>query len=229
LTALLDTIVAAFERARDPVAAEPMARYMRNQFPFLGIGTPARRALLRATLTAPDARRIDRVQLLALVGSLWDKPEREYQYAACDLLVRGVKVLTTADLPAIETCIISKSWWDTVDALATSVVGPIVLADRESGDRTIDRWIASDDVWLARAAILHQNKWKAATDEPRLFSLCLARSSDSEFFLRKAIGWALREYSRTAPEAVRSFVAEHDEQLSGLSKREGLKRLARGR
>jgi 3-methyladenine DNA glycosylase AlkD len=136
--------------------------------------------------------------------------------------------LTSADLPAIARLIITKSWWDTVDALAISVVGPIVLTDRSAGDHVTDDWIRSDDMWLARAAILHQNKWKTATDEPRLFAFCLAHAAETDFFYRKAIGWALREYSKTAPDAVREFIAAHDDELSGLSKREGMKVLNRG-
>ena len=107
-------------------------------------------------------------------------------------------------------------------------MGPVVLADRSSGDPTIDEWIASEDLWLARSAILHQNKWKTATDEPRLFAMCLARADERDFFIRKAIGWALREYSKTAPDAVRAFVAAHEGELSGLTRREALKRLTRG-
>ncbi len=218
-------VVAAFAPAADPAAAAPMAKYMRDQFPFLGIGTRPRRALQRTVFAG---RRPDHDELLATATALWERPEREYQYAACDLLVRNAAQLTAVDLPFVERLITTKSWWDTVDVLAISVVGPVVLADRSSGDPTIDEWIASDDLWLARTAILHQNKWKTATDEPRLFAMCLARADERDFFIRKAIGWALREYSKTAPDAVRAFVAAHEAELSGLTRREALKRLTRG-
>lgn len=217
-------IVEAFEAARDPAAAEPMAHYMRDQFKFLGISSPARRALQRAALAGTKPGRDD---LLASADALWRRPEREYQYAACDLLIAHVKQLTSADLETIGSLIVTKSWWDTVDALAINVVGPIVLAGRAAGDRTIDRWIESDNLWMARTAILHQNKWKAKTDQARLFAFCEQRAGDTDFFMRKAIGWALREYSRTAPDAVRAFVATHQRELSGLSQREALKRLGR--
>jgi 3-methyladenine DNA glycosylase AlkD len=225
VTNLADRVVAAFEPARDPVAAEPMAHYMRDQFPFLGIPSSDRRARQRRALSG---WRAERTSLLSGARALWRRPEREYQYAACDALIRGARLLSSHDLAIVAGLITTKSWWDTVDALAIGVVGPVVLADRAAGDPVIDEWIASDDRWLARSAILHQNKWKAATDERRLFRLCLARAADTDFFVRKAIGWALREYSKTAPDAVRGFVAAHDDELSGLSKREGLKRLARG-
>ncbi len=217
-------IVEVFEPALDPATAEPMARYMRDQFPFLGIPSSARRGLQREALAGV---RPGRAALTGAADSLWRRPEREYQYAACDLLIRWAGLLGCADLPAVRGLITTKSWWDTVDALAINVVGPIVLRDRSGGDPLIDEWIASDNLWLARTAILHQNKWKSATDERRLFAFCLARSADTDFFMRKAIGWALREYSKTAPSAVRSFVADHEGELSALSRREGLKRLAR--
>lgn len=218
-------IVAAFEPARDPAAAEPMARYMRDQFAFLGITTPARRALQRAAL---EGWRPDRNELLHGAAALWRRPEREYQYAACDALVRSWRLLGVDDLVELGRFVTTTSWWDTVDVLAINVIGRVVLHDRSHGDPVIDGWIGAHDIWLARTAILHQIRWKADTDEARLFAFCAARASDREFFVRKAIGWALREYSKTAPGAVRGFVAAHDEQLSGLSKREALKVVNRG-
>lgn len=218
-------IVAAFEAARDPSAAVPMARYMRDQFPFLGIASPARRTLQRKALAGVPP--LERDALLACADALWRYPEREYQYAACDLLSMFAERLTADDLARVELLITTKSWWDTVDALATNVVGPVVLADRATCDPTVDKWIGSDNLWLARTAILHQNRWKDRTDEVRLFAFCEQRAPDTDFFMRKAIGWALREYSKTAPDAVRAFVAKHDRELSELSKREALKRLDR--
>ena len=106
------------------------------------------------------------------------------------------------------------------------MVGPIVRRDR-SLDAVMDAWIDDDDLWLARAAILHQNRWRDATDPERLFRSCERRAGDTDFFIRKAIGWALREYTRVDPDAVRAFLAAHDSELSGLSKREALKWLDR--
>lgn len=202
-----------------------MVRYMRDQFVFLGIAAPARRALQRTALTDWQP---DRDDLLRGACALWRRPEREYQYAACDLLSRHVRLLTVDDLPAIADLITATPWWDTVDALAIGVVGPLVLHDRANGDPVTDDWIRSTDMWIARTAILHQNKWKAATDEPRLFTFCLARADETDFFYRKAIGWSLREYSKTSPDAVRAFVAAHSAELSGLSTREALKIVNRG-
>lgn len=198
---------------------------MRDQFPFLGIASPARRALQREALAGWQP---DRDELVRGARALWGRREREYQYAVCDVLAREAKLLTVDELAVIRELITTTSWWDTVDALATNVVGRIVLLDRGNGDLVMDDWIVADDLWLARTAILHQNKWKTETDESRLFSYCLARAADTDFFARKAIGWALREYSKTDPDSVRRFVTEHDEVLSGLSKREALKVVNRG-
>jgi 3-methyladenine DNA glycosylase AlkD len=192
---------------------------MRDQFAFLGIGTTERRALQKAALAGIAIPAAD--ELLAAASALWRLPEREYQYAATELLIRYQAVLPAAALPAVAEFITGKAWWDTVDGLAPRVVGSLVRRYPELV-AAMDAWIGSDDRWLVRAAILHQLAQKSNTDEERLFRYCLQRADEREFFIRKAIGWALREYSKTAPEAVRQFVAEHEGQLSGLSKREAL-------
>lgn len=215
---------AAFGPAADPERAGPMTAYMKGHFAFLGITTPQRRALARtaiAGLPTPDEADVAAVAALA-----WALDAREYQYAAVDYAVRWVRRCSPDFLPVAESLISTKSWWDTVDLLAANVVGPLVAATPTLRSE-MDRWLVSDDLWLARSAILHQLKWKADTDADWLFAACLARAADTDFFLRKAIGWALREYSKTDEAAVRRFVADHDAELSGLSKREALKWLDR--
>jgi 3-methyladenine DNA glycosylase AlkD len=219
--AVVGALVSAFEPSRDPERAAPMARYMRNRFEFIGIAAPQRRALQRPAFSACAS--FDEPALLATAAALWQLDEREYQYAACDLLIRFVRRLSSSCLPDLSRLITTKSWWDTVDALASRVVGSVVLADR-SLDPVMDAWIDSDDLWLRRTALLHQLRWKSATDEARLFAFCARRADEPDFFIRKAIGWALREYARTAPEAVRSFVSNNPE-LSPLSRKEALKNL----
>ena len=122
--------------------------------------------------------------------------------------------------------ITTKSWWDTVDELADHVVGAIVHA-HPSQRAVMDRWLVDDDFWLARTAILHQLDWKDDTDADWLFAACVRRAGDKEFFIRKAIGWALRSYSYVDPVAVERFVTDHAGELSGLSRREGLKAIER--
>lgn len=203
-----------------------MSAYMRNLFPFLGIASPERAALQRealAGLPKPAAAELESAAL-----ALWELPEREYQYAACEILRRKAGRLDATFLAVARELIETKSWWDTVDTLASNVVGPIVRRFPELKGQ-MDEWAADPNFWIARTAILHQLKFKNATDSERLFSYCELRAPDREFFIRKAIGWALREYSKTDAEAVRSFVAASEAGLSGLSKREALLWLNGGR
>ena len=138
----------------------------------------------------------------------------------CDTLVRHVKGLGPDVLDLCEVLITTKSWWDTVDILASRVVGP--HADRPR----IEQWLESGDLWLERTAILHQLGYEERTDAEFLFRACLAHAGSTEFFHRKAIGWALRQYARVDPDAVGTFVTDHAGELSGLSKREALKHLS---
>lgn len=217
-TAVVDAIRVAFEPHRDPVRAPRMAAYMRDQFPFLGIPTPQRRRLQREALR--PLGRLDAATAIAAAHQLWALPEREYQYAAVELLTAAAAQLDAPALSDVRTFVETKSWWDTVDALAANVAGPLV---RRHGLAThMDAWVRSDNYWVARTAILHQLHAKEQTDAARLFGYCLARAADREFFLRKAIGWALREYSKTDPDVVRAFIAAHKAELSPLSRREGM-------
>lgn len=203
-----------------------MAAYMRNLFPFFGIPSPARVALEREALAGlPGPSEAD---LADAARALWDLPKREYQYAALGLLSRNARALSPDFIPVARELITTKSWWDTVDGLAAQVVGAIVLSYPELRTE-MDAWAGDENPWVARSAILHQLKAKKLTDAPRLFRYCTLRSADTEFFIRKAIGWALREYSKTDAAAVREFVAEHESTLSGVSRREALLWLNRGR
>jgi len=217
-------LVAAFESAADPARAAPMVAYMKGRFPFLGIGSGPRRSLAKAALAGLPAP--DETDVAAVTAACWALDAREYQYAGADYAVRWVRVCTPSFLAVAERLIGEKAWWDTVDVLAAHVVGPLVAAT-PALRADMDRWLVSDDLWLARSAILHQLFWKERTDADWLFAACLARAADTDFFLRKAVGWALRQYSKTDEAAVRTFVAEHDAELSGLSKREALKWLDR--
>jgi 3-methyladenine DNA glycosylase AlkD len=222
----LERVVAAFEPARDDDRAGPMVAYLRDQFPFLGIPTPERRRLAKVALADLPPPSIDEVE--AFARGCWDRPEREYQYVGADHTCRWIAVGDPSTIDLLRDLLTTKPWWDTVDALAANGVGSLVRAHPDLA-AVMDRWIGDRDFWLARTAILHQLRWKADTDTDRLFGYCLRRAADTEFFLRKAIGWALREYSKTDPAAVERFVADHEGELSGLSKREALKVINRGR
>lgn len=217
----IDDLRHALTSVADVTKAPSMAAYMKDRFVFLGVPAPERKTAQRPFVSAGG--QLVSAELLDLAGECWAQPEREFQYSGIDLLARWVATLKSDDLPRVETLIRTSSWWDTVDALASNVVGPMVAADPGLAE-VMDRWI-DDDLWVARTAILHQLKWRERTDAERLFGYVDRRSADTDFFIRKASGWALREYSKTDPDAVRIFVADRGERLSGLTRREALKRI----
>jgi 3-methyladenine DNA glycosylase AlkD len=217
---VLARLRAVYARHADPERAVAMRAYMRDQFPFVGLAAPERRRLDREVLAGTG--RPTEADLVEVARRCWGLPEREYQYFAVDLLRRWVKVCGPGFLDTTAFLIATKPWWDTVDELAAHVVGPLVTRFPELV-ATMDAWVDDRDMWLARTAILHQNGFKTATDARRLFAYCARRADHRDFFIRKAIGWALREYAYTDPDAVRAFVEEHRDTLSGLSIRQALK------
>jgi 3-methyladenine DNA glycosylase AlkD len=208
--------------AADPARAVAMAAYMRDQFPFLGIPAPAQKVLAREVMSG--VARPDERDLRAVSTICWRMPEREYQYFACGLLRRHARVCGAGFLEVARMLVTTKPWWDTVDTLAVHTVGPIVARHPDLG-ATMDAWAVDDDRWLVRTAILHQLGYKEATDAKRLFHYCRQRVGHQDFFVRKAIGWALREYAKTNPAEVRAFVHAHASRLSALSVREATKNL----
>ncbi|MFF9476010.1 DNA alkylation repair protein [Streptomyces roseolus] len=219
---VLTRLTTLYPAAGNPFRAQEMVAYMKGVAPFLGIRSPERRALSRAVLDGTPRPAEDDCAAVAL--RCFALPEREYHYFAVDYLRRHVKRCSSGFLPVARRLVTTVSWWDTVDHLAAHVVGGLVAADPALGSE-MDRWIDDADPWIARTALLHQLRFKEATDADRLFAYCLRRAADTDFFLRKAIGWSLREYARTAPGEVRAFVDGHRPLLSPLSVREALKHL----
>ena len=219
----LEPIETALRAQADPEQAVPMRAYMLNQFEFLGIRAGPRRDALKGLPKFTGSPE----ELLALVEALWRLPEREFRYAAIDLLAKHHKRLDLAALPRIGQWVQTDAWWDTVDGLA-GVVGDIVLkakscdADAQS---VMDAWLVHTHLWVRRVAMLHQLGWREHTDQKRLFRYALTLAGETDFFIRKAIGWALRDHARTQPDAVRQFLSQHAEQLSGLTRREAGKHL----
>jgi 3-methyladenine DNA glycosylase AlkD len=165
--------------------------------------------------------------LLSLAQALWDLPEREFQYVAVDLLAKHHPLLDLDNLPRLLELVQRHPWWDTVDGLA-GVVGKILLrarAEQPDVQRHMDACLGHSSLWVRRVAMLHQLGWKVQTDEARLLRYALALAPETEFFIRKAIGWALRDYARTWPETVRAFLSEHGQRLSALTRREAGKHL----
>jgi 3-methyladenine DNA glycosylase AlkD len=207
----------------DPSSARDMARYMRDRFDFLGVTSPRRRAAVADTITA--ARRWTATDLIDFAERCWAEPEREFQYVGADVLKSGHGSFRPTDLTSLKTLVSTKSWWDTVDVLATWPVGSIISRHPEAA-ATMDEWIDDADFWVARTAILHQLRSKDQTDVDRLFRYALRRAGDSEFFVRKAIGWSLRQYAHCDPDAIARFVAVHSDELSNLTRREATKNIS---
>jgi 3-methyladenine DNA glycosylase AlkD len=217
---LVDRLRERLAAVADPERAKAMAAYMRHQFPFLGVPSPT----LKLALRAAQPGRLGQPELTAVSRRLWLLPEREYQYAACSLLARFVKGCGPDFIDVARDLVVTRSWWDTVDTLASHTVGTLVQHHPRLVT-TMDEWIGSENIWLARTAILYQLRYKEATDVDRLFRYTLKKADHKDFFMRKAIGWALRQYAWTAPETVRAFVVAHEAKFSGLTRREALKNL----
>jgi 3-methyladenine DNA glycosylase AlkD len=219
---VLERLTAAYAAAADPERAVAARAYMKDAAPFLGIPTPERRALSRTVVQGTP--RPDETDCTAVALRCWQLPEREYHYFAVDYLRRHVGRCSSGFLPVARHLITTVSWWDTVDLLAVHVVGGLVAADPKL-TADMDAWIVDDDLWVARTALLHQLRYKDNTDTGRLFSYCLRQSGHPDFFIRKAIGWCLREYAKTDPDAVRGFLARERGRFAPLSVREALKNI----
>jgi 3-methyladenine DNA glycosylase AlkD len=209
----------------DSARAGPMAAYMKDHFVFFGIAAPARRAACAPLLRSASG--LDSGALLGVAQQLWRMEQREYQYLAVDLLARYHKKLGLADVPALMALVQSKPWWDGVDGLA-GVIGDVLKAAKMKGEAAqecMDTALMSTDFWVQRIALLHQLGWREQLDTRRLACYCLYLAAEKEFFIRKATGWALRDYARHDPDWVRQFLLEHKEKLSGLSYREAAKHL----
>ena len=211
----------AFQKHSNSENAFHMKKYMKNKFEFFGIKAPLRKEITRDFLHKNNLPNVSSIKDISV--QLWEKPEREFQYFGMELLTKYLKLLESDFIHHFEYLITTKSWWDTVDFIAVNLVGKHFLNYPELIIPITNTWVKSDNIWLERTAILFQLKYKSNTDLPLLFNYINMLSHSNEFFIRKAIGWALREYSKTDPQAVIKFVKSHD--LSGLSRREALKRI----
>ena len=213
----------ALEAAAEPGRAAPMQAYMRDQFVFLGVAAPQRRLAVKALLA--DLKGVGADALLDHAQRLWQQPQREYQHVALDMLALHRRQLGVEHLPALLGLARQRAWWDSVDGMA-GIVGDVLRTElRRGGDghAHMDGALRHADFWLRRIAMLHQLGWRTDTDAGWLFGAALALAPEDEFFIRKAIGWALRDYARHAPEAVTAFANAHRQQLSALTRREALK------
>lgn len=213
----------ALTAAADPEKARAMARYMKTDMPFYGVQKPGRAPILRQLRREfPPA---DRNEYEALVLALWGLPHREEKYLAQGVAAAFPEFVVPASFPIYERFVVEGAWWDFVDDTATHLIRHLVLEFGEQTWPLVDRWNEDDDMWRRRSSLICQVGARERTDVDRLFRYCLARADETEFFIRKAIGWALRDYAYVDPEAVAGFVSSHRGRLSGLSFREATKHI----
>ena len=203
----------------NPDDAVAMKAYMKNKFEFLGVKTPARRKLAKTFFKQQTDSVID----WNFINEAWNNPYRELQYAALDYLESRKKLLTPSDLPRLKKLAQTKSWWDTIDFL-DRLVGSIIARFPET-KATILSWSCDEDIWLRRLAIDHQLLRKEETDTELLEKILANNLGQTEFFINKAIGWALRDYSKTNPDWVKDFIERYRVEMAALSIREGSKYL----
>ena len=222
---LVRYVTAELRALADSAKAPAMAAYMKTAQPFYGIPTPSRAIIVRETRDrfAPADQKSYERNVLAL----WKLPHREEQYCAIAYARQHPRFITPSALWLYERMIREGAWWDFVDEIAVNLVGTVYGNLRAQTRPIIERWIDDEDMWIRRTALLSHMKHKKETDAAQLFKHCLKLSHEREFFIRKAIGWALREYSKTDPRAVRVFLTKNRGKLSNLSYAEGSKHLAR--
>ena len=218
----------AVQRAFTPLAdssrAGQMKAYLLDQFEFMGLPAPVRRAAVKGIGQVPWQSSDD---LLAVAELLWQKPQREYRYTAVDLLRRHRDQLSVNDLPALQALLLRESWWETVDGLSAVIAEVMHAAVHQKPNAAVamDVWLKHPSHWVRRSAMLYQLGWRLDTDTTRLFGYAQQLADEKEFFIRKAIGWALRDYARWNPQAVTEFLVQHRATLSGLTVREASKHL----
>lgn len=208
------------ERIRISSNASSMSKYMKKHFPYLGVKSPERKMVHRDWVkTLPKNQ--DRWDIAFL---LWELPEREYQYIAIDYLNKiPKKKIEIGDIKMLEEILTNKSWWDSVDAIASNYVGDYFKKFPEQIQSVISNWRNSDNMWLNRTCLIFQLKYRDETNFELLKDLIIQYQDVKEFFIQKAIGWSLRQHSKYKPLEVQKFINEIS--LEGLAKREASKYL----
>ena len=220
---LVEYVQTALAERADPKKAAGMQAYMKTDMPFYGVQKPGRAGIFREI----EARFAPKSHsgYLGMVDALWELPHREEKYLAQAVAAGFREFIVPDSMPFYRRFIVEGAWWDFVDEAATHLVRELVIHHPEATWPIVDSWIDHPDMWLRRAAIICQVGAKERTDATRLFDFCARRAHEREFFIRKGIGWALREYARTDPEAVAGFALAHRDDLSGLSFREATKHI----
>jgi 3-methyladenine DNA glycosylase AlkD len=218
----INELETAFKENSHPDNAAAMAKYMRNHFSFFGIKTEDRRHIFKTIWKENQEEFSKKTREIAL--QLFAKGQRELQYCAIEILIKQLKEnYEKEDIQLIEKLITTNSWWDSVDTIAKNILGQYLLEYPLETKKVITRFSNSDNMWLNRSAILFQLGYKQKTNFDLLQFECEKHKNSDEFFIQKAIGWALREYAKTNSEAVKNFVGNTN--LKNLSKKEALKNI----
>lgn len=216
----IDTLSIEFESHQNATIASKQKAYMRNKFEFYGIKTQERRIIQQPFLD--KAHLPNKEDLYNIVKTLWGKPQRDYQLFSQEFVFKYVKHFEKHDIELLEYMVVNKSWWDTVDFIAYKLIGAYFKSYPDEIQHYVTKWLSSNNIWLQRSALLFQLKYKKDLDPILLQSSINTLLGSNEFFINKAIGWVLREYSRTNPKWVMEFVNKTP-QLSALSKKEALR------
>jgi 3-methyladenine DNA glycosylase AlkD len=223
MTEYINKIISAFQEASNVEIAKGQSVYMKNHFGFFGIKSPERKALQRPFFLKDQ--RPAKKDLPQVIKALWEQSQRELQYCGQELALKYLKNQDETYLALYEFMITHKSWWDTVDFIASNLVGNYFKVYPDKKWETCQKWLLSDNLWLQRTSILFQLKYKDKVDTKLLEHNITYLLGSKEFFINKAIGWILREYSKTNPDWVISFAAGN--KLDKLSQREAFKWLNR--
>ncbi len=219
MSEFINILETEFEKNANPEIALGQKAYMKNKFEFYGIKTPVRRKIQKPFLVKEYLP--PKKELETIIKTLWKKSEREYQYFSQELAYKYVNQFEKKDIALFEFMIIHKSWWDTIDLIAPKLVGNYFKIYPEQRDTYVEKWIASNNIWLQRTAILFQLNYKSDLDKDFLAYVINSLLGSKEFFINKAIGWILRQYSRINPDWVIEFT--NHTQLDKLSYKEALR------
>jgi 3-methyladenine DNA glycosylase AlkD len=223
ITKYFSDLTDEFIKNSDPLLAERYRAYMRNKSDFYGLTSPIRKEIVKAFLSKNGYPNYN--QLEDVIHYAWEQPQREWQYTAMEITSKFVNKADQQLIDISEWMITHKSWWDSVDYIAPNIAGMLFKKYPDVKMQYIENWMMSENLWLQRSCLIHQLRFNNSADRALLFNLCERLAMHPDFFIRKAIGWSLRQYSKAFPDAVIDFVNNHE--LSNLSRKEALKLINR--
>ena len=198
-----------------------MQRYMKTSMAFYGVKSPIQNEIVAEVKKSFPIS--NQVEYNLIITNIWGLSHREGKYISIKLARKWKQYITLDALPVYEKMIREGQWWDFIDPISVGLVGILLMNNRMKMNKILDKWITDENLWIRRSAILAHLKHKENLDQEKLFNYCIKCAHEKEFFIQKAIGWVLREYSKTEPDIVYSFIDDNQNILSKLSKREGLK------